>query len=720
MTVDEYCEYISNRDPLADPKARVVALPSGEAWTTLRLFYKERNGAELRLSGLVSERGWLPMPDEVFDRVRGAQAMPTLAGRPVVLLGLPGYLALLTEENRRATVFALREWLDETSGRDAVCLLGDDNEMQAMLGEVFANPRYREGKQLVGIEAGPDVSGGPAVASASSTNPPDKAENGGQPTEVTLVGGDLAPLIPEVGDTFQKYLQYTEDHPGDSTPRRIVVASEGKQLAGLSAEVCQVVSLRDFALSFHGVSDPTLSEEALWWMCERGKESAGRTLSEALRARFFAEGEMAERVLKVFDRHKGYEREAAFWLIRHTAPKGSYLEYVTRQQGVDVGNFRSAYITGAAGCLDSSPGYATERKQAVWEAGVTVAGAAILQFIARCTNETTSRVGPWLNCETDAERAELLRRCAADGVVSNVVKSVYPETAAYLGSLPVFGDQGLAEYFAEYRELKLTGHVTQEFCGKAIQSTPPSTMPSRDTMLQSHALDEGCALLVVDAMGAEWLPMLVELARRRNIGVESAVVGTAQLPTTTSFNGIHWPDKTRQLADIKRFDNIAHHGVETHEAQRAEENLAEALGVIGERVLPRVADGLAHFERVLVTADHGSSRLALLAWRSEPKLAQTLSCEEGADVADWRYRKSSAQAECPPELRETLDGEHWVVPGYDRLPKKGGGQGFELHGGATLEEWLVPVILFSRMGHFVPRVEAGGRAQIVENDDFDL
>ena len=158
-----------------------------------------------------------------------------------------------------------------------------------------------------------------------------------------------------------------------------------------------------------------------------------------------------------------------------------------------------------------------------------------------------------------------------------------------------------------------------------------------------------------------------------------------------------------------------------HETRRAEENLAAALDVIGSEVIPRVADGLAHFERVLVTADHGSSRLAVLARQTDPMLARTLTCEVGAEIADWRYRKRAAQGECPPELEETLDGQHWVVRGYDRLPKRGGGQSFELHGGATLEERLVPVVIFSKTGQFVPKAKVdGGRVQIVEKDDFDL
>jgi hypothetical protein len=322
---------------------------------------------------------------------------------------------------------------------------------------------------------------------------------------------------------------------------------------------------------------------------------------------------------------------------------------------------------------------------------------------------------------TDAERAELLRRCAVDGIVSNVVKEVYQEAATYLNADLVFGDMAMEEYFMEYRELKMTGRVTPEFYERAQRVVPLVPVQSRDVMVQRYASDNRCALLVVDAMGAEWLPMLLALARERNLGVDSIAVGEAHLPTSTIFNNIYWPDAARRLPDIKRFDNIAHNGAEAHEVRRAEENLAVALDVIGKEVLPRVAEGLARFERVLVTADHGSSRLAALAWQADKRLARTLACEEGGEVADWRYRKRAAQGGCPPELEETLDGKHWVVRGYDRLPKRGGGRGFELHGGATLEERLVPVVIFSRTGQFVPKAKTGGkRAQIVEKDDFDL
>lgn len=702
MTLNEYCEYI--RNPLAEAKARVVSLPPGESWTELRRFCQKRGDIELRISNLVSEGGWLPMPDEVFGRVRDAMTAQATSGKSVVLLGMPGYLALLADENKRAALVALREWVDDTSGREAVCFLRGDVGTGLIVKTVFANPRYRQGKQLIEIDAEQAVP---------------QFEVGR--TEVMLVGDNLASFIPEACDTFQKYLRFTEEHPNDSYARQIVVASEGRELHGLADEVRQVVHLKDFARVFYDVEDAGLSEDAVRWMCEQGKKGAGKILSETLQTLFFQEGEVAKRVLRVFDMRKGAEREAVLWLIKHVAPKGSHLDCVARQEEIFVGNFRSAYVTGAAGWLDESSVYADERRDAIQAAGVRMSDADIRQFIARCAGESTSRVAPWLNCGTGAERAELLRRCAEDGLMSNTVKEVFPEAAAYLSADLVFGDVALEEYFREYRELKMAGRVTPEFYDRAQRIVTPHSVKSRDGIVQRYSSDSGCALLVVDAMGAEWLPMLLVLARQRNIGVDSVAVGETNLPTSTQFNNIYWPDVMRRLPNIKRFDNIAHNGAEMHEVRRAEENLAAALDVISSEVLPRVAEGLAQFERVLVTADHGSSRLAVLAWQTEPKLARTLACEAGSEVVDWRYCERAAQCGCPSEMEEALDGKHWVVRGYNRLPKKGGGQGFELHGGATLEERLVPVVLFSRTGQFLSKARTGAkRAQIIEKDDFDL
>lgn len=704
MMLNEYYGYI--RNPLAEAKVRVVTVPLEESWTSLRRFYQEFGGIELRLSDLIRDAAWLPMPDEVFGRVHDAMRSESVIGKTTVLLGLPGYLDLLTDENKRAAIVAIREWMDDSSGMNVVCLLRADDGTEFLLRDVFANPRYVQGKQLIEIH---------------DEQRSQEGESIDDPMEVMLVGEDLVPLIPDACETFRKYLRNTEENFSRSSVHRIVIASGGRTLAGLSVEVRQMVCLRDFAARFYGVKDTWLSDAALRWMCERGKKGVGKTLTEILKNIFFPENEILVQVLSVFDGRNGAEREALLWLIKRIATKRSYLEHVLSQEGVFVNNFRSAYVTGPAEWLGLSDLFALERRAAILKSDVKRSSADIYQFINRCMRETSSRVSPWLNCGTIAERAELLRRCAVECFVSKTVKKIYPEAAAYLNAYIDFEDQLLGDYFREYRELKMTNCLTPEFSERALREVPPSSVSSRDAIVQEFVLDKGCALLVVDAMGAEWLPMLVALARERNIGVDFIRVGEAHLPSTTRFNHIYWPHTDRRLPDIKRFDNIVHNGVEAHEIHRAEENLSAALAVIGEDVLPRVAEGLSRFERVLVTADHGSSRLAVIASQAKVNLARTLACHVGSEIADWRYCERDIQCGCTSELEETLDGRYLVVRGYNRLPKKGGGQSFEVHGGATLEERIVPVVMFSTTGKFGPTSKTEGKhLQIIEKDDFDI
>ena len=72
-------------------------------------------------------------------------------------------------------------------------------------------------------------------------------------------------------------------------------------------------------------------------------------------------------------------------------------------------------------------------------------------------------------------------------------------------------------------------------------------------------------------------------------------------------------------------------------------------------------------------------------------------------------------------LMENLAGTHWIVKGYDRLPKKGP-KLHEMHGGATYEECLVPFIVFKQGAVFVPKAQQthDTGSEFVENSDFDL
>lgn len=152
-----------------------------------------------------------------------------------------------------------------------------------------------------------------------------------------------------------------------------------------------------------------------------------------------------------------------------------------------------------------------------------------------------------------------------------------------------------------------------------------------------------------------------------------------------------------RISQNARLDNIVHDGAEKHEAVSPESCFAATLQKIESDVLSRIADGLSRFSRVVVTADHGSSRLAVIARRDGK--GKTLPWKSGEGPLDWRYSTALEDVQRPEECESQYfpdSGEtYWVVRGYHRFPQKGGKK-YALHGGASLEERLVPVLIFTR------------------------
>jgi hypothetical protein len=218
-------------------------------------------------------------------------------------------------------------------------------------------------------------------------------------------------------------------------------------------------------------------------------------------------------------------------------------------------------------------------------------------------------------------------------------------------------------------------------------------------------------------MGAEYLPLLLAMARRRNMNLESFAVTSVKLPTSTEFNHISW-DKEQTLDEVKDIDNIAHYGAAKYESCPPERNIEAVLRVFEIEVFNRIAAGLNQFSRVVVTADHGASRLAVLAHNED--LGTTLPWNGQPD--DWRYTLAPAGVTRPQEYEQQYFPEnkktYWVVRGYNRLPKSGGKPN-ELHGGASHEERLVPVFVFTRNTSVMPPKQLGKKPIVEIVDKFE-
>ena len=94
-----------------------------------------------------------------------------------------------------------------------------------------------------------------------------------------------------------------------------------------------------------------------------------------------------------------------------------------------------------------------------------------------------------------------------------------------------------------------------------------------------------------------------------------------------------------------------------------------------------------HAEKIILTSDHGASRLAVMYGREKTHKMKSAG-EHGGRC--YPINKIDTKPSCATE-----ENGYWVLANYERFAG-GRRNSVEVHGGATLEETLIPVIEFVR------------------------
>jgi hypothetical protein len=645
----------------SNPNApRVIVYPNNTTAAQLLNHHKNEATVITVADCLSWDDTHLPMPNVLMSAVDVAiRAMECRA----VVVGLDSYLALLDAESVSVFMSELCSRLDNNK-LNTDYLLSVRNKPNFL-------PRYEESRSVVFIEGNEETLEPLSVQAYS-----DKwVKSGG-------VNG-YKQLLKQMSQ-FEPSGNYT-----------LILAGLTEKQAGIGNAVTFVFDPHDVAVAYYGL-DAEFDDVALEQLLAKSSES-GQSPELYLETLFGAgniDTRLAlKRLLEIPDDNLW---SAHIWALRRRLPGDSYIAKVISED-ISRNNLLLKYIVGSAIAVLShmnAKKYALERAEALKAIGSDYE-SLVVEFIGLAKEADDAL--RFLNCGTGAERVELVRRASTEDLSCGLPKEygeLFPTLEDYFSSAFDFEDAATTAYFNDYRKHKVSGSVADGFVKRAYEIVVPKTYPARNSVMAELQLQSNIALLVIDAMGAEYMPLLLAMAKRRGMNIESQAVVTAKLPTETVFNHIQWDDE-RRLPEIKSIDNIVHNGAAKHEASSPERSFAETLRIFETEIMNRIADGLTRFPRVVVTGDHGASRLAVIA-HNEGK-STTLPWEGQPD--DWRYSLAPAGGTRPPELVQEYFPEtkktYWIVRGYNRLPKMGG-KLYELHGGATLEERLVPVVLFTR------------------------
>lgn len=207
-------------------------------------------------------------------------------------------------------------------------------------------------------------------------------------------------------------------------------------------------------------------------------------------------------------------------------------------------------------------------------------------------------------------------------------------------------------------------------------------LDKQDILVKKYSDDES-DIYIIDGVGAEYIPLLVDLIKTNNYEIESCNIAAAHLPSITSVNKSYL-SKINYKKWFVEFDENVIHG----EYYKTTNNLRKAFDYLNELLKEIITESFG--KRIVITADHGATARA--KWTDTKK--------------KYDFDQSDHEGRCYklPSGEEHENTDDYIVyeddatPGdkylislnetslYNR-PK------YEDHGGATLEEVLVPVIV---------------------------
>lgn len=307
----------------------------------------------------------------------------------------------------------------------------------------------------------------------------------------------------------------------------------------------------------------------------------------------------------------------------------------------------------------------------------------------------------YMSDQTEIERKEILKVLAEFQDIPKAVSEIYPELEQYLGQYTFtcnHGDQ-LTAYFQEYKRSKVINSVDSTFLEQVNDYAKEgarifNSIDTHYSLVERHQ-NPYHLLYWVDALGVEFLHFLKEKSNQMGMVCDISI-GKSQLPTLTAPNREFYDSWNGPKKDTKKLDSLKHNrGSEKYSGKTAE-HLVEELSILSQ-VLEEIRHELAgtDVKKVILTSDHGASRLAVLhgvesKWAMDITEEYSGHCCLASETNEIPYCATEAVI-FPHTSKEE---RYWVLANYDRF--KGSRKAdVEVHVGASLEEVLVPIIVIS-------------------------
>ena len=305
-----------------------------------------------------------------------------------------------------------------------------------------------------------------------------------------------------------------------------------------------------------------------------------------------------------------------------------------------------------------------------------------------------------LTGKTHEERSiilEIVSHALNDGKTINDFKTLlqekYPDLLLYLKPSSYLMDE-VNDYMSAYKSNKIADMFSLQLSNAAGQ-IDCLQFKTRGSILYSLKKSVSSPyFLWFDGLGIEWIDMLLEKIKSidSTVILSNAEIGTAVLPTITKVNMDKADPETISEKKIDDLDTLSH--IKDKSDCNYFSIIAKQFELI-ETIAHKIVETIkSHSDsEVIVTADHGMSRMAAKGFH----LTQGVIPPSKVEVYNHgRYCELPSETVSVSISNTKKDGKIVAFCTHNHFTFSGYAPG-EVHGGATPEELLVPVLHFAKV-----------------------
>jgi len=296
----------------------------------------------------------------------------------------------------------------------------------------------------------------------------------------------------------------------------------------------------------------------------------------------------------------------------------------------------------------------------------------------------------YLTSNTLTEKLKIIEIVQNNGLDNFIqdLKVIFPDLYYYLDwniNLNADIQPWIFDYFKEYTKSKVLNYKSAKLDELLTEKNDPSNFYNWYFDLKSESnlqKEENNYIVWIDALGAEWLPLLTfylnHFGRDNNKKVKYKSINAVNLPSATEFNKI---DHNKKISSLDEYIHKNHYNYPM--------SLLDEIDYIID-----IAKTIVKIDapRISIVSDHGFSFLCTKEFGCYKKYNFENSKHEGRYVS-WDNLEDVSDEDYMSMKSESIahEGQKYVVPlkhiSLYNTPSH------EVHGGATPEEVLVPCIV---------------------------